>query len=142
MLVREVMTPCPSHIEATSSLSDALFLMEEKGIRHLPVVQGGNLLGVLTERDARLAQMIDRVTGRPPQASEVCCRDPYVVFDDTDIGEVSQVMAERKLDYALIADKHAGCVGILTTVDICRLVSLHYSELHGDDSPDFHPSVG
>jgi len=129
MQIREIMTPCPRHIEGCCSVSDALFVMAERGIRHLPVVDHGNLVGVLTERDAKLAQMIERVSGKPPLTADVCCRDPYVVFDDTDISEVSRIMAERKLDYALVADKDAGCVGILTTVDICRLVHSLFQEL-------------
>jgi len=133
MFIREVMTPCPTHIEGSVLVSEAIYLMAEKGIRHLPVVDRNRLAGVLTERDAKLAQMIERAGGKPPTALDVCCRDPYVVFDDTDIAEVSKIMADRKLDYALVADKNAGCVGILTTVDICRLVHLLYQEIRQED---------
>jgi CBS domain-containing protein len=45
------MTPAPTVLQPDSELADAAHLMLELGIRHLPVVRGGRLVGVLSMRD-------------------------------------------------------------------------------------------
>ena len=50
-LVSEYMTPAPEVLRPDSELADATHLMLELGIRHLPVVRSGRLVGVLSIRD-------------------------------------------------------------------------------------------
>jgi len=102
--------------------------MELHGIRHLPVVEDGSLVGVITERDARLTQVIESATGNGPPVGEICSIEPYVVFDDTEVAEVTRHMAQFKIDCALIADRDAGFVGIFTTVDACKLIYMILEE--------------
>jgi CBS domain-containing protein len=49
--VSDYMTPAPEVLGPDSELADAAQLMLELGIRHLPIVQGGRLVGVLSIRD-------------------------------------------------------------------------------------------
>jgi acetoin utilization protein AcuB len=49
--VSDYMTPAPEVLGPDNELADAAHLMLELGIRHLPVVRGGQLLGVLSMRD-------------------------------------------------------------------------------------------
>jgi CBS domain-containing protein len=49
--VSDYMTPAPEVLQPDSELADAAHLMLELGIRHLPIVQGGRLVGVLSIRD-------------------------------------------------------------------------------------------
>jgi CBS domain-containing protein len=51
MLVAEYMTPAPEVLQADSELADAAGMMLELGVRHLPIVQGGRLIGMLSMRD-------------------------------------------------------------------------------------------
>lgn len=48
----DVMTPSPQTIEPERPFGQALLLMHENGFRHVPVVAGGKLLGLVTARDA------------------------------------------------------------------------------------------
>jgi CBS domain-containing protein len=56
----EVMTERPVTITAEDGILDATRLMEEKKIRHLPVVEGDNLVGIVSIRDV-LAFLVERV---------------------------------------------------------------------------------
>ena len=49
--VREVMTPDPDTVSSDTTAIDALRLMQDGGYRHLPVVDGGRVLGVVSRRD-------------------------------------------------------------------------------------------
>ena len=48
----EVMTPSPRTIEAAKPLCHALHMMYEGGFRHVPVVENGKLVGIVSARDA------------------------------------------------------------------------------------------
>jgi CBS domain-containing protein len=45
------MTRNPNSVRAGTSVADALRLMEDGGYRHLPVVEGGRLVGMVSRRD-------------------------------------------------------------------------------------------
>jgi CBS domain-containing protein len=56
--VAEVMTPAPRTLTAEANAYDAALLIAQRGIRHVPVVDGGRLIGVVTERDLFALQRI------------------------------------------------------------------------------------
>jgi len=48
----EVMTPAPITVDPDKSFGYALLLMHEKGFRHMPVLDGGRLVGIVSARNA------------------------------------------------------------------------------------------
>ena len=54
--VSDYMTPAPAVLGADSDLAEAVHTMLELGVRHLPVVQNGRLVGVLSIRDLLAAE--------------------------------------------------------------------------------------
>ena len=118
------MTSCPYYIGAQASLDEALKKMALQSIRHLPVVEGGSLIGVLSERDARLSEMVCKSTNYCPNVGEVCVSEFLAVKGDDDVADVAQRMAEKKLDCAIVCDKDENVTGIFTTTDACRLLNL------------------
>ncbi len=135
--VKSVMTPFPHSIEIGETIGNAKQMMEEHGIRHLPVTQDHKLIGVLSDRDVRVAW---RVGANSPESTDlpvatVCSRSPYVVDMSAPLDDVVQEMADRALGCALVVrqDKLAG---ILTTTDVCRYLAGALRELApgpGDD---------
>lgn len=67
--IGEVMTPAPITVGSHGTMSRALRLMRDAGVRHLPVVDGDILLGMVSARDARPAQLADFAS--PPPYREV-----------------------------------------------------------------------
>jgi CBS domain-containing protein len=58
--LREVMTPDPDTMPPDTSAIDALRLMEDRGFRHIPVVEGGKLVGIVSRGDFKGVE-IDRL---------------------------------------------------------------------------------
>ena len=55
--IADVMTPTPHTVEPDKPYGYALLVMQEKGFRHLPVVQGGKLVGIVSSRSAMDPQL-------------------------------------------------------------------------------------
>jgi acetoin utilization protein AcuB len=119
------MTPSPHSIGVHQPLSLAHTTMRERRIRHLPVLDGGKLVGLISQRDLYFVETLkdaepERVEVGEAMTQEVYCVAPYEPVDD-----VAERMAERRYGCALVVeDGHFR--GIFTTSDalltLARLV--------------------
>lgn len=117
--IQKHMTMTPHAIGIDQSVSHAHALMKEHGIRHLPVLNGGELVGVLSERDlARLEAWRD-FDPKKMAVDEAMSTEVYAVSPDARLDEVVSTMAERKYGCAVVMD-NGHVAGIFTTVDVCR----------------------
>ncbi len=113
------MTPSPITIGRDQTLETAHELMFKHHIRHLPVLDGGALVGIVTERDLRL---IESMSGTDPKATlveEAMTPDPYMVSYDTPLREVVSAMVEHKYGCAVVMER-GHVAGIFTTIDALR----------------------
>jgi acetoin utilization protein AcuB len=117
--VEQYMTPSPRTISPASSLVTAHRLMRAAGIRHLPVVEKGVVVGVLSARDLLLIETLPKVDPAEARVYEAMIRDVFVVPPSTPLGEVIETMIERKLGSAVVTDGPS-VVGVLTTIDALR----------------------
>lgn len=129
MKIAQVMTPCPYHVLGSSDVDHALEMMGIRNIRHLPVVEEGDLLGVVSKRDLELSKFVCQSTKHCPALSDLVQTDPLVVLDSADVAEVAKEMANKKVEVALVADTNGNFVGIFTTSDACNLVHTILEEL-------------
>jgi acetoin utilization protein AcuB len=120
--ISKFMTPSPYSIGVEQSLSAAHALMREHHVRHLPVLHGGRLVGILTERDARLVESIKDVDANEVTVEDAMSQSVYVVPPDTPLASVAREMAEHKYGSAVVMDK-GKVVGIFTTVDACTALA-------------------
>ena len=120
------MTPFPFSVDVSDSLRRARDLMTEHDVRHLPVVNKYELLGILTDRDLKRA--LDPDLGLPPKdelfVRDVYLPDPYVVDDRSPLDDVLEHMATHHLGSALVT-KHGRLAGIFTSTDACRAYCEH-----------------
>lgn len=120
--ISKYMTTTPRTIGGDATLADASKVMRELGIRHLPVVDGDQLLGILTERDVTFVESFPDVDATRLTVSEAMRKKPYSVSPDTPLDEVATTMAEQRYGSAVVVqNKHV--VGVFTTVDVCRALS-------------------
>jgi acetoin utilization protein AcuB len=116
------MTPSPHVVQSAASLASAQHLMREVGARHLPVLEEGKLVGILSERDMLfLATLTDVDPSRIPVRSAMQT-DVYGVARDTPLDEVALTMARHKYASAVVCSG-AAVVGIFTTVDAMRALA-------------------
>jgi acetoin utilization protein AcuB len=113
------MTTTPHSIGADQPLAEASSMMKKYQIRHLPVLKAGQLCGILSDRDLKMALGITGVDAEKTTVQEIAFEDPYLVHPETKLNEVIKTMAEKRIGSALVMDHHK-LVGIFTTTDALR----------------------
>ena len=131
------MTPFPYSIECDASVADAMKLMEEHNVRHLPVTEGRRVIGVLADRDLRSALRDREGAESSLKVKDLYVDDPYIVSLDEPLDAVLLTMAERHIGSAIVI-KGGKLAGMFTTVDACRSFGAylreHFPHPTGDDA--------
>ena len=120
--VKRYMTTSPHSIGIEQNLVHAHKIMREHRIRHLPVLHGGNLVGVLSDRDLHLIETLRDVDPAMVTVEEAMTPVVYTVAPDAPLDEVSNEMAEHKYGSAIVVD-HGKVVGVFTTIDGMRALA-------------------
>jgi acetoin utilization protein AcuB len=113
------MTRAVHTIGTRSVLAEAHRVMNDQGIRHLPVLEGGRLVGMVSQRDLHLIETLKDVDPREVTVEEAMSRDCYVVAPGMPLGPVAEEMGRHKYGSAVIA-RGAQVLGIFTTTDALR----------------------
>lgn len=119
MLVRDVMRSPAVSITADTTLQDAYRTMRDHGIRHLPVLEGPTLVGVVTDRDLRLATSALASEPFPPGStvSTVMSRSPLTAAAWDPIEDAARMMRSNRIGCLPILDE-GRLVGIITGLDL------------------------
>jgi acetoin utilization protein AcuB len=117
--VRAYMSPTPHTIGRAQPLTVALRMMREHGIRHLPVLDGGRLVGLLSERDVFLVESLPGTNPTDVRAEEAMVQGLLTTTPDAPLAEVVEAMVERKVGSAVVLEGELA-VGVLTTIDALR----------------------
>ena len=104
------------------SLAHAQTLMTQNGIRHLPVLHGGELVGMLSERELRIVEAMDDVDPEKVVVEEALLGEPYGVPVGTALSEVVDYMHDARIGSAAVLEGHR-VVGVFTTTDAMRLLA-------------------
>jgi acetoin utilization protein AcuB len=134
--ISRYMTKQPWTITRDASLREAHKLMHEHQIRHLPVIEDGQLVGVVTDRDLRLLEATAHMDPLTTHVEEAMAERPFMVTSDAPVDEVAQIMSEKKYGSVIVMGRD-GIEGIFTAVDACRVLAeiLQQSELDSLGSP-------
>lgn len=113
--------------------------MTSRGIEHLPVVEGERLIGLLTDREARLT-LDEAAAGRRDaslQVKDACIAETYVVELSEPLDVVLRRMVQANVESTLVV-KEGRLVGIFTRTDACRcfgeLLRSLFPRGHDDDA--------
>ena len=120
--VLDYMTAVPQTIGRDQSLATARRMMLDNHCRHLPVLHGGRLVGILSDRDVGLLEAFEKVELEQATVGDAMTPEPYVVAPHASLAEVARAMAERKLGSVLVVD-HGRVEGVFTTTDACRALA-------------------
>ena len=125
--IEKFMVPTPETVGQEQSLAFAAKKMEEHGFRHLPVLHGGALVGVISERDVNMVSGLPEIDPEALTVEDAMTPDPYAVTPGTMLGEVVAAMIEHKYGCAVISDG-AKVHGIVTTTDMLRILAQELTE--------------
>lgn len=117
--IQRYMSASPHSIGSEQTLTAAHELMRENQVRHLPVLHGGKLVGLVSQRDLHLVETLAGVNPDEVRVEDAMSADPFVVSPDADLAEVARHMAEHKLGSAVVMQGNK-VVGVFTTVDALR----------------------
>ena len=119
--VKAVMTPFPWQVHLDEPLDRARELMRDRDLRHLPVTEGGVLVGAVTERDIALVENAtpDAAERAALTVRDVSVRAAYIVELSEPLDAVLGEMAARHIDAALVV-KRGKLAGIFTSTDACH----------------------
>lgn len=120
--VRAYMTPSPHTVGLGQSLEEAHRIMRAHRIRHLPVLEGGKLVGVVSQRDLALIESLPGVSPAEVPIEDAMISDAYVVSPRASIRLVASEMADRKLGSAVVVENDH-VVGMFTVTDACRALA-------------------
>lgn len=136
--IKSVMTPFPYWVDAEEPLLTARDMMQDHGVRHLPVKDKGKLVSIITDRDIKFA--MDPGLGLPPREAlrvrDVCVFTAYIVHLDTLLSDVLTEMVQRRIGSVLVT-RHDKLCGIFTATDACQVLADQLISLEGpDEDPD------
>jgi acetoin utilization protein AcuB len=119
MLIREVMHPEPITVSPTTKLNEAYNIMEKEGIRHLPVMENNKLVGIVTDRDLRLAT--SKLTKHPceveTEIKEIMSHPVQTTNPSDPIEIATRTMRELKIGCLPVVED-IKLVGIVTGMDL------------------------
>ncbi len=127
LLIKHVMTAVPIQLSVGETVQTALGVMQMHEVRHLPIVDGQEIIGVVSERDLLSAQSTHEHSENDndsPMITKVCSIDKYQVEPDTPLANVLDEMAKQHIGSALIS-QGGMLLGIFTATDACRFWAKH-----------------
>ena len=120
--VGDYMTGSPHSIGKDQPLALAHALMKSHGVRHLPVLDGGALVGMVSDRDLSLVEAIADVDVHSVLVEEAMSEEVFTVAPEDRLSKVAREMSNRRIGSAVIMD-HGKVVGLFTTVDALRALA-------------------
>lgn len=128
----EIMTSDVVTIEENGTLGQALEIMQEKAIRHLPVVRGRELVGMLSDRDLRSfgvtmvadVDLLEQLKARlESSVSQAMSGNLITVDPSSDVVEIIDLMVEERINAVPVVDEESNeLVGIVSSVDVLGAV--------------------
>lgn len=130
------MTPDPYALEPTATVAEALALLRELDVRHLPVINDDReVVGMLSDRDLRGLALAEPTAEWPRGrldilVSEVMSTDVLAVDLDTPADEIVELMLEYKIGAVPVVDAEHHLIGIVSYIDVLRFFQPLLSSEH------------
>ncbi len=119
--LKAAMTPFPYSVQLQTPLNSVKKIMQEHNIHHLPVMDHGKIMGVITERDvkARKELIVNSSSNETLEVQHAYTSKPYIVDINEPFDNVLLNMADKRIGSAFVT-KHGKLVGVFTYIDACH----------------------
>ena len=121
--ISRYMSRQPWTIRKDATMAQAHALMRAHKIRHLPVLDAKELVGVVTERDLHLIETLPGSDPTETTVEEAMTVDVYAVGPEDPVATVVENMASHKYGSAIVVDRRGAVEGIFTTVDALQVLA-------------------
>jgi acetoin utilization protein AcuB len=115
--VEEYTTPNPITVPSDSPIEKVYELMNRHGIRHVPVLNGKTVVGIISERDVRVAANLSRKEKLLVKAMDIMVAEPVTVSAGAALDDVAFEMSQSKIGSVLVNDENDELLGIFTVTD-------------------------
>ena len=131
MLVKNWMSKEVITVGVDDSMQNAIYILQEQNINILPVVENGNLVGIITDRDLKKASPSDATTLDMHEllfliskikVSDLMKKPVYTTQPDLTIEEAAAVLLEKKISGLPVVNENGKLIGIITRSDIFQVV--------------------
>lgn len=131
-IVGAVMTSFPYFVDSDDPVGRLEKMMDDRGIRHLPVQEKGKIVGIVSERDLhhRLPRIAAPEEKARLRARDIMIANPYTVGFNTPLSEVVAQMALRHIGSVIVTRK-GKLAGILSAMDVCRIFAEYLDNQFG-----------
>jgi CBS domain-containing protein len=116
--VREVMTDRPRCVTLETPISEVAELMESEDIGSLPVLDGEQLAGMVTDRDIVVRAIAKGKDPRGMPVREVASREPVTVYAEDDLSSALKKMASEQVRRLPVVDDDNRLIGVLSQADV------------------------
>ena len=117
ILVRHAMTESPKTVGVDASANEVAQIMKSEDVGVVPVVEGGEPVGLITDRDLVLRVLADSKDPGGVRAGEIATRAPVSVTPDMRLSEARDLMEEHEVRRLTVV-KGGQLVGILSLGDV------------------------
>ncbi len=131
MLVQQRMTRNPIIIEAERPFLEARLILKDNHIRHLPVMDDGKLIGVVSDRDLKEASPSGATTLDvyemnylllKKKVRSLIRRQPITIKPTSSVGEAALLMHDQRIGCLPVVDETGALVGIITKTDLLAVL--------------------
>ncbi len=117
MQVKEIMSFNAECINAKANLIEAAQKMRTLEVGALPVCEGDQLVGMITDRDLTVRAIAEGKNVSDTQVGEIMSPVVFSCFEDDDIGDAAQTMQEKSIHRLLVLNTDEEPVGIVSLAD-------------------------
>ena len=117
MQVSQIMTPDPDTAQRQDTLQAVAAKMDNGDYGAVPVVDGGRLVGVVTDRDIAV-RAVAQGLGPETEVGEVMTPDPVCVGPDSDVEDAAEIMQDEQIRRLFVTDHDDRLVGVVALADV------------------------
>ncbi|MGH2389772.1 MAG: CBS domain-containing protein [Chloroflexota bacterium] len=118
MQIKDIMTAEVEAVRPDTPLADAGKRMRDLDVGLMPVFDGTQLVGMLTDRDITIRAVAQGHDPRTTPVSDVMTADLIFCYDDQDVAEAAQLMQQKQIRRLLVLDRTMHLVGIVSLGDL------------------------
>ena len=131
MLVKEWMAKDPIVIDENTSIMKATQMMKEHGIRRIPVVRDGKLIGIISDRDIKeaapskatsldvheLYYLLSEI-----KVKDIMTPDPITLRENDSVEKAAVIMLENRISGIPVVDDREHVIGVITQTDVFKVM--------------------